>query len=192
MNVDVNSLFFVTVHVEAMLGLLLLFAWVQNTKIYAVAWWGSAHLLRALSIMLFGLYGSAPEWVSIDLANVLLFTAFAVTWAGAQVFDGRKPEPLYLVAGAVIWLLLSRLPWIADSRGALVLLSAGIITSYTWLTALEFLAISRGAVGLALAGDLHAVRAWIALPVAHASERHAALVAGRPDAGECLAHGPKL
>ena len=138
MNVDVNSLFFVTVHVEAMLGLLLLFAWVQNTKIYAVAWWGSAHLLRALSIMLFGLYGSAPEWVSIDLANVLLFTAFAVTWAGAQVFDGRKPEPLYLVAGAVIWLLLSRLPWIAESRGALVLLSAGIITSYTWLTALEF------------------------------------------------------
>jgi diguanylate cyclase (GGDEF)-like protein len=138
MNVDVNSLFFVTVHVEAMLGLLLLFAWVQNTKIYAVAWWGGAHLLRALSIMLFGIYGSAPEWISIDLANVLLFTAFAVTWAGAQVFDGRKPEPLYLVAGAVIWLLLSRLPWIAESRGALVLLSAGIITAYLWLTAFEF------------------------------------------------------
>src|SRR5215207_7598258 len=92
MRLDVNSLFLVTVHVEAMLGLLLLFAWVQNTKIYAVAWWGSAHLLRAASIMLFGMYGSAPEWLSIDFANILLFTAFAVTWTGARVFDGRRPE----------------------------------------------------------------------------------------------------
>ncbi len=138
MNLDVNSLFHVTVHVEAMLGLLLLFAWVQNTRIRAVAWWGTAHLLRALSIMLFGMYGSAPEWITIDLANILLFTAFAVTWSGARVFDGRKSEPLYIVAGAVVWLLLSRLPMIADSRGALVLLSAGIVTTYTWLTAYEF------------------------------------------------------
>lgn len=138
MHLDVNSLFFVTVHVEAMLGLLLLFAWAQNTKIPAVAWWGTAHLLRAFSIMLFGMYGSAPEWISIDLANILLFTAFAVTWNGARVFDGRRPEPLYLVAGAVVWLLLSRLPIVADSRGALVLLSAGIVTTYTWLTAYEF------------------------------------------------------
>src|SRR5215210_7016716 len=138
MRLDVNSLFLVTVHVEAMLGLLLLFAWVQNTKIYAVAWWGSAHLLRAASIMLFGMYGSAPEWVSIDFANVLLFTAFAVAWTGARVFGGRRPEPLYIVVGAVLWLLLSRLPVIHDSRGAMVLLSSAIVASYTWLTAYEF------------------------------------------------------
>lgn len=138
MDFDVNSLFFFTVHVEALLGLLLLFAWVQNTKIYAVAWWGVAHLLRAFSIMLFGMYGSAPEWVSIDLANILLFGAFAVTWTGARVFDGRKPRPFYLVAGAVVWLLLSRVHMIAESRAALVLLSAGIIACYTWLAAYEF------------------------------------------------------
>ena len=86
MNLDVNTLFLVTIYVEAILGLLLLFAWVQNTAITAVAWWGFAHLLRAGSIMLFGLYGSAPDLISIDLANSLLFTAFAVTWTGARVF----------------------------------------------------------------------------------------------------------
>ncbi|HKH00859.1 MAG TPA: GGDEF domain-containing protein, partial [Bradyrhizobium sp.] len=89
-------------------------------------------------IMLFGMYGSAPEWVSIDLANILLFTAFAVTWTGARVFDGRRPEPLYIVLGAVLWLLLSRVPMIHDSRGAVVLLSSAIVASYTWLTAYEF------------------------------------------------------
>ena len=40
MNLDVNTLFLVTIYVEAILGLLLLFAWVQNTAITAVAWWG--------------------------------------------------------------------------------------------------------------------------------------------------------
>ena len=43
-NLDVNTLFLVTIYVEAILGLLLLFAWVQNTAIYAVAWWGFADL----------------------------------------------------------------------------------------------------------------------------------------------------
>ena len=32
MNLDVNTLFLVTIYVEAILGLLLLFAWVQNTR----------------------------------------------------------------------------------------------------------------------------------------------------------------
>ena len=58
MNLDVNTLFLVTIYVEAILGLLLLFAWVQNTAIHAVAWWGFADLLRAASVALFGMYGS--------------------------------------------------------------------------------------------------------------------------------------
>ncbi len=78
MNLDVNTLFLVTIYVEVILGLLLLFAWVQNTAITAVAWWGFAHLLRAVSVVLFGLYGSVSDMVSIDLANAILFTAFAV------------------------------------------------------------------------------------------------------------------
>ncbi len=31
MNLDVNTLFLVTIYVEAILGLLLLFAWIQNS-----------------------------------------------------------------------------------------------------------------------------------------------------------------
>ena len=38
MGLDVNTLFLVTIYVEAMLGLLLLFAWIQNSGIHAVAW----------------------------------------------------------------------------------------------------------------------------------------------------------
>jgi len=138
MKLDVNTLFMVTIYVEAILGLLLLFAWAQNTAIHAVCWWGFAHLIRAGSVVLFGMYGSAPDIVSIDLANALLFTAFAVTWTGARVFDGRPVEPVYLVTGAVLWLLICRLPVLADAVQVRALIASGIITAYTWLTAYEF------------------------------------------------------
>src|SRR5208282_6612911 len=128
----------VTIYVEAILGLLLLFAWVQNTAIYAVAWWGFAHLLRAASVILFGMYGSVSDLISIDLANAILFTAFALTWTGARVFDDRKPQPLLLFGGAALWLVLGRIPSIANSWDMRVFLSSGIITAYTWAAAYEF------------------------------------------------------
>ncbi|MCW5691304.1 MAG: GGDEF domain-containing protein [Pseudolabrys sp.] len=138
MSLDVHTLFQVTVYVEAILGLLLLFAWAQNMAIRAVAWWGFAHLIRASSIVLFGMYGDAPDVLTIDVANALLFTAFAVTWTGARVFDGRPVEPVYLVTGAVLWLLVCRLPVLTDAADVRALIASAIITAYTWLTAWEF------------------------------------------------------
>jgi len=138
MNLDLNTLFLVTIYVEAILGLLLLFAWVQNSQIRAVAWWGSAHLMRAGSVVLFGMYGSVSQAISIDLANALLFLAFAVTWTGARVFDGRRPLPVYIVAGPVIWLVVAHLPSFAGELEIRFLLASTIITTYTWLTAYEF------------------------------------------------------
>jgi diguanylate cyclase (GGDEF)-like protein len=138
MNLDVNTLFLVTIYVEAILGLLLLFVWVQNTSITAVAWWGFAHLLRAGSVALFGLYGSAPDLISIDVANAVLFTAFALTWTGARIFDHRRPQPILLFAGAVLWLVVCRMPAVEASFNVRVLISSGIITAYTWATAYEF------------------------------------------------------
>ena len=93
MAFEVNTLFLLTIDVEAILGLLLLLVWVQNTRIQAVAWWASAHLMRATSVMLYGLYGSVPDLISIDLANVILFSSFGVTWNGARVFNGRRSLP---------------------------------------------------------------------------------------------------
>ena len=138
MSFEVNTLFLLTIDVEAILGLLLLLVWVQNTRVQAVAWWASAHLMRSISVMLYGLYGSVPDLISIDLPNVLLFSSFGVTWNGARVFNGRDALPGSLIAGAGIWLLASQWPGFeagAEVRGQL---SALIIATYTWLTAYEF------------------------------------------------------
>jgi diguanylate cyclase (GGDEF)-like protein len=138
MTLDIHTLFLVTIYVEGILGLLLLFVWAQNMALRAVCWWGFAHIIRLASIALFGMYGSSPDLISIDLANALLFTAFAMTWTGARVFDGRPVEPVYLVTGAVLWLLVCRLPLVTEHGNVRSLIVAAIITSYVWLTAYEF------------------------------------------------------
>ena len=144
MTEDVSALFTVSVYVEAMLGLLLLFTWVQNIEIKAVAWWGSAHLLRAGSIALFGMYGEFPDIITIDLANAILLTSFAVTWTGARLFGGHKANLIFVFEGAFIWLCASRMPEFADSIALRAVLSASIIATYTWLAAMEIWRSSRG------------------------------------------------
>ena len=138
MSLDYNTLFLLTVDIEAMLGLLLLFVWVQNLSIRAVAWWGSAHLVRAVSIVLYGLYGSVPDLISIDLANALLFTSYALTWNGARVFDRRAPLIGSLFAGATLWALASFVPGFTKAPDMQAMLSGLIIASFIWLTAYEF------------------------------------------------------
>ena len=68
MGLDVNTLFLITVYVEAMLGLLLLFAWIQTSGIHARLV-GLRVSSRAGSIALFGMYGSVSDAISIDLAT---------------------------------------------------------------------------------------------------------------------------
>jgi diguanylate cyclase (GGDEF)-like protein len=137
MNLDVNTLFLVTIYVEAILGLLLLFAWAQNTAITAVAWWGFAHLLRAASVTLFGLYGSVSDLISIDFANAILFTSFAVTWTGSRLFDHREPQSTFVHRRRALAVACG-IPGFTDSLDLRVLLSSGIITAYTWAAAFEF------------------------------------------------------
>src|SRR5262245_31697182 len=138
MQLDVNTLFMVTMQVEIMLGLLLFFVWAQNFSKRALAWWGSAHLLRAVSIMLLGMHGSVPDSLSIDFGNAVLFSSFALTWCGARVFDRRPPEPALALIGVAIWLVACRVPAFAASPELRVLVGSGIVAAYTWLAAFEF------------------------------------------------------
>jgi diguanylate cyclase (GGDEF)-like protein len=137
MSDEVSALFSVSISVESMLGLLLLFMWAQNFEIRAVAWWGSAHLLRAGSISLFGLYGQVNDLITIDFANVVLLTSFAATWTGTRIYAGRKFEPLLLCAGGIIWLLANQIPAFQQSIPLRSVLSAFIIAGYTWGAAAE-------------------------------------------------------
>jgi hypothetical protein len=56
-------------------------------------------MVRLVSIGLFSMYGAVPDLISIDLADALLFAAFAVTWTGARVFG--SPSARHSAGSAV-------------------------------------------------------------------------------------------
>ena len=62
MSFEVHTLFLLTIDVEAILGLLLLLVWVQNKRVTAVAWWASAHLLCAASVLLYEARARKNGW----------------------------------------------------------------------------------------------------------------------------------
>ena len=91
MDLEVNTLFLLTIDVEAILGLLLLLVWVQKYPRPRRRLVGlRASDVRSISVVLYGIYGSVPDLIAIDLANAMLFTAFALTCNGARIFNGRR------------------------------------------------------------------------------------------------------
>ncbi len=115
MYLDVGTLSVVTVFVTALLGALLVFAGMQNRSVRALLWWGAAQIVGAIGLALVTARGSAPEFVSIDIANALVLFAYGLLWAGARKFDGRKVLPVVVIFAPLLWLLACRLPAFAES-----------------------------------------------------------------------------
>jgi diguanylate cyclase (GGDEF)-like protein len=88
--------------------------------------------------MLLGQHGTLPDSVSIDFANAVLFASFALTWSGARVFDGRSSEPAFALVGVAVWMLVCRVPALAEATDFRALVGTGIVTTYLWLAAYEF------------------------------------------------------
>ncbi len=137
MLLDVPTLIIVSIFVTAILGLLLLFVWVQDRSIQALAWWGVAYLVAGLSIAL--LSGQLPvsNAASIDIASALLFAACGLSWNGARLFDEKPMRPFAMFAGALIWLLACLIPAFSDSVMGRMIVSSLIVSNYTLVTAFE-------------------------------------------------------
>jgi diguanylate cyclase (GGDEF)-like protein len=137
MVLDVPTLVIVSIFVSAILGLLLLFVWVQDRSIQALAWWGAAYLVAGLSIAL--LSGQLPvaAAVSKDIASALLFAACGMSWNGARLFDEKPVRPFSMFAGALIWLVACLIPAFSASIMGRMVVSSLIVSNYTLVTAFE-------------------------------------------------------
>lgn len=132
-NLDIATLFVVTVFIMAAGGLLLIFAWVQNRGTHALAWWGAAYLMLAPATALFGLRGQISDFWSIEISNVVFALAYGALWSGARVFEGRAPRLLWASAGAVVWFIACRFDVFLASLWARVLLGSLLLGTYSLL-----------------------------------------------------------
>src|SRR5664279_6576680 len=134
-SLDVPTLSFVAVCVAGFLGLFLILAWLQQRDVRALAWWGSAYLIGASSIALWG----APKLFQLppEFAEALIFVACGMIWNGVRLFHVRRLWPVPAFAGAVVWLVLCQLPGMAQGSNGRTVSGAIVIAVYTFFIAFE-------------------------------------------------------
>lgn len=136
MSLDVGTLFVIATCVTSLLGLFLLFAWMQD-RIHALAWWGAAYLIGACSGAIWRLGDLISPPLPSSTADILLFVAVGMIWSAARLFHGRQVRWGAMCLGAVVWLIASAVPAFDDSAALRVGMSSLIIAGYTFLIATE-------------------------------------------------------
>jgi diguanylate cyclase (GGDEF)-like protein len=123
----VPTIYVLMLSVMVLLGALTCFAWLQNRAIRALAWWSGAVLVMAAALGLLCLRGAIPDVYSVDFAYMVLFTACALMLEGARCFEGKRPSPVVLLAGALAWIAVCQIPALYDSATArMVIVSAAV------------------------------------------------------------------
>jgi diguanylate cyclase (GGDEF)-like protein len=137
MSLDVATLFVIAICVASLLGLFLLFAWMQD-GIPALGWWGAAYLIGGFSGTIWRLEAtmSSPP-LPANIANVLLFIALGMIWSAARVFHGRPVLWGTMCLGAIVWVASSFSPAFTRSAASHLVMSSLIVATYTFLTAAE-------------------------------------------------------
>ena len=137
MPLDVPTLFTISTCVTAVLGLFLLFAWIQDRSIRALAWWAAAYLLGGLAAAMWNVHDAISRALTIDVVFALMFVACGIIWNGARLFHTRRVLPVWMFAGAILWLIACQSPVVHESDNYRIMLGSAVIASYILLTAYE-------------------------------------------------------
>lgn len=119
-------------------GLLLLFFWLHDRSVTALALWGVAFVLVSLGSALVVMRGSAGDVWSLQVGPVLTLTGYGLMWCGARSFEGRKCNYPLALLGAGLWLIASQFDGFAEATATRMRLSSVVIVTYTLLTAAEY------------------------------------------------------
>jgi diguanylate cyclase (GGDEF)-like protein len=136
MTLDVSTLVTVASCITGLLGIFLLALWLQERSVRAMAWWGSAYLIGASAVALWGMQKTNIPYLA-EVPNALLFIACGMIWNGARLFHGRPILPGPLVAGALVWFGACQWSVLAQWMNGRIILSSLIIATYTFLAAIE-------------------------------------------------------
>jgi len=138
MQLDLQTLAVATVFVTMLLGALLLFAGLQNRAIPAPVWWGGGFLTGASGLGLICAREVIPDFLSVDIGNVLVLLGYGLIWSGARVFDGQQIRPFAILVAPAIWLIACRIPAFDADINIRIIVASIMSASLLGLTAIEF------------------------------------------------------
>ena len=125
---DLPTLVAVATCVTALLGLFLLFVWMQD-RVRALAWWGAAYLIGGLSIAIWSIEGIISPPLPSGTANALLFVSCGMIWNAARLFHGRRLLWGAMMTGATVWLVACMFDEFLQSPATRIILSSLIVSA---------------------------------------------------------------
>ena len=134
-SLDLPTLSLVAVCIAGLLGVFLIFDWMQQRNVRALAWWGSAYLIGASAMAL----GSMPSPIiklPPQVPGALTFLACGMIWNGVRLFQGRRVLPFATFIGAAVWLGVGQIPGVLENGNGQIL-GALIVPVYTFFIAME-------------------------------------------------------
>jgi diguanylate cyclase (GGDEF)-like protein len=133
---DGPTVAFMAVCIIALLGLLLVLAWLQQRDTRALAWWGAAYLIGASSL---ALWAAPAPWLALpsELPFAMIFVACGMIWNGVRLFRGRPLLPIAAFTGAGVWLVLCQLPAFPENSSTRIGLGVIVVAAYTFFIAFE-------------------------------------------------------
>lgn len=135
-SLDIGTLLVIAGCVTALLGLFLLFAWMQD-RIAALAWWGIAYLIGGCAAVIWRLEELMQIPVPQSLLDISLFIALGMIWTAARVFHGRDVRWVAMCLGAAIWVIADLWQAIPHTPSLRIMLSSLIVATYTFMIAVE-------------------------------------------------------
>src|SRR5690606_3516711 len=107
---------------QALTLCILLFArWLNGRDQAFFLSWSAGFGLFGTGLILAGLRGQIPDFISIEAANTMALASIGVIVAGMQQFDGRRADP-YVAIPALIWVSGMLLPSIREDFASRVIL----------------------------------------------------------------------
>jgi len=134
---DLPTLGLVAIGLADLLGLFLVFCWLQDRAVRALAWWGTAYFLGASALTLW-LNPDFAHRMPPEIPEAMTLLACGVIWSGTRLLHGRPLSVTGAFAGAALWPVLCQFPEMPPGSSARLIVGAGFAAVYTFLIAREF------------------------------------------------------
>jgi diguanylate cyclase (GGDEF)-like protein len=135
MQLDLPTLMVMQSFALACAGAVLLFAWLQNRIVSALALWGFANVIAAAGILSLMLGFTLHQQAWLALGGILLPLQSGLIWKAARIIDSKAAPLVFVVLGAVVVGLAGVVPGLRSIAGSLSL-TAGAVYSVGTATTL--------------------------------------------------------
>jgi diguanylate cyclase (GGDEF)-like protein len=134
MQLDLPTLMVMQSFALACAGAVLLFAWLQNRIVSALALWGFADVIAAAGILSLMLGFTLHQQAWLAIGGILLPFQSSLIWKAARIIDSKPAPLIFVLLGPLVVGLAGAVPGLRSTAGSLSLIAGAVYSVVTATT----------------------------------------------------------